>query len=125
MRVEESQHAFADRLGFHFPADRSRYCPGHTKHRLLSRRMFPNAHPIKTDRVRDLVISGMVSAARFPHLKLGRRLAVGAGFLVLGIVPRFFLRTYFGTIVSAHMRNKGVFEDLSLHGERAPTGNGS
>jgi hypothetical protein len=106
IKREESQHAFADRFGFHFSADRSRYCPGHTKHRLLSRRLFPDAHPIKTDRVRNLVACGVVSAATFPHLKLARRFAVGAGFVMLGIVPRFLLRTYFGTIVSAQKRNK-------------------
>ena len=53
-----------------------------------------------------LVASGVISAARFPHLKLGRRFAVGAGFLALGIIPRFLLRTYFGAIVSPHMRNR-------------------
>jgi glycosyltransferase involved in cell wall biosynthesis len=106
IKREQSQHAFGDQFGFHFLADRSRYCPGHTKHRLLSRRLFPDAHPIKADKVGGLVASGVISAARFPHLKLGRRFAVGAGFVVLGIIPRFLLRTYFGAIVSPQTRNR-------------------
>lgn len=105
IKREDSQHAFAAQFGFRFSADRSRYCPGHTKHRLLSRRMFPDAHPIKTDKVGGLIVSGVLSAARFPHLKFGRRFTVGMGFIVLGVVPRFLLRTYFGAIVAAQMRN--------------------
>src|ERR1700733_12858719 len=106
IKREDSQHAFGDQFGFHFSADRSRFCPGHTKHRLLSRRLFPSLHPIKSDKVGDLVVSGVVSAATFPHLKLTRRLAVGMGFVVLGIVPRFLLRTHFSSIVSAQKRNR-------------------
>src|SRR6185437_5416442 len=39
IKREDSEHAFAKHFNFHFPSDRSRYCPGHTKLRLLSRRM--------------------------------------------------------------------------------------
>lgn len=114
IKREDSQHAFGDQFNFHFPPDRSRYCPGHTKHRLLSRRLFPGAHPIKSDTVGNLVISGVVSAARFPHMKITRRFAVGVGFVLLGIVPRFLLRTYFRVIVSAQKRNRTTPINLLL-----------
>jgi glycosyltransferase involved in cell wall biosynthesis len=120
IKREDSQHAFGDQFDFHFPPDRSRYCPGHTKHRLLSRRLFPDAHPIKSDTVGNLVISGVVSAARFPHLKITRRFAVGMGFIVLGIVPRFLLRTYFRAIVSARTRNRTTPGNLLLNAEDLP-----
>jgi glycosyltransferase involved in cell wall biosynthesis len=105
---EDSEHEFGEHFNFHFPADRSRFCPGHTKLRLLSYRMFPDAHPIKTDKARDLVVSGLVSAVRFPHLKLAKRFAVAIGFLVLGLLPRSVLRRHFGTITSAQKRNAAV-----------------
>ena len=114
IKREDSQHAFGDQFGFHFSADRSRFCPGHTKHRLLSRRLFPNLHPIKSDRVGYLVVSGVVSAVTFPHLKLTRRLAIGMGFVVLGIVPRSLLRTHFSSIVSAQKRNRTAPDNVLL-----------
>ncbi len=120
IKREDSQHAFGDQFGFHFSADRSRFCPGHTKHRLLSRRLFPNLHPIKSDRVGHLVVSGVVSAATFPHLKLTRRLAVGMGFVVLGIVPRFLLRTHFSSIVSAQKRNRTAPDNVLLNTGNEP-----
>jgi glycosyltransferase involved in cell wall biosynthesis len=106
VRREGSEHAFGDHFDFHFLPDRSRYCPGHTKLRLLSRRIFPDAHPIRTDNVMDLMGCGLVSAFRFPHLTLGRRFSVAIGFLALGLIPRFMLRAYFDSITSAQKRNK-------------------
>jgi len=107
IKRENTQHAFGDRYSFHFSADRSRFCPGHTKLRLLSRRLLAEAHPIRTDRVRDLVLSGVVSAVKFPHLKgLRQRFLVGFGFLALGIAPRSLLRSYFHSIVTAQTRNR-------------------
>lgn len=120
IKREDSQHAFGDQFSFHFPPDRSRYCPGHTKHRLLSRRLFPEAHPIKSDTVGNLVISGVVSAARFPHLRMTRRFAVGMGFIMLGIVPRVLLRTYFRTIVSAQKRNRTAPNNVLLDTANLP-----
>jgi glycosyltransferase involved in cell wall biosynthesis len=105
---EDSEHAFGDQFNFHFSADRSRYCPGHTKLRLLSRRMYPDAHPIKADRVFGLVASGLVSALRYPHLRLIQRFVVAMGFIVLGITPRSMLRMYFDAIVSPQQRNRTV-----------------
>jgi glycosyltransferase involved in cell wall biosynthesis len=81
-------------------AFRSRFCPGHTKLRLLSYRM--------SDKAGDLVVSGLVSAVRFPHLKLAKRFAVAIGFLVLGRLPRSVLRRHFGAITSAQKRNDAV-----------------
>jgi glycosyltransferase involved in cell wall biosynthesis len=121
IKREDSQHAFGDQFDFHFPPDRSRYCPGHTKHRLLSRRLFPDAHPIKSDTVGNLVISGVVSAARFPHLKITRRVGVGMGFVLLAIVPRFLLRTYFRAIVSAQKRNRTAPNNVLLKPGTLPT----
>jgi glycosyltransferase involved in cell wall biosynthesis len=121
IKREDSQHAFGDQFDFHFPPDRSRYCPGHTKHRLLSRRLFPDAHPIKSDTVGNLVVSGVVSAARFPHLKITRRFAVGMGFVVLGIVPRFLLRTHFRAIVSAQKRNRTAPNNVLLNSPNVPS----
>ena len=106
VKRERSQHAFDEHFNFHFGEDRSRYCPGHTKLRLLSLRMLPHEHPIKTDRAGNLVICGLVSAVRFPHLKLHQRLVVGMGFLALGLMPRYVLRKYFAAIVSPQKRNK-------------------
>lgn len=103
---EASEHAYEDRFKFHFLPDRSRYCPGHTKLRLLSRRMFPDAHPIRGDTVMDLVACGLVSAVRFPHLTLGKRFTVACGFIALGLIPRFILRAYFDAITSPQKRNK-------------------
>ena len=105
---EDSQHAFGDHFNFHFLADRSRFCPGHTKLRLLSRRMRPDAHPIKTDSVMDLVLSGLVSALKFPHLNLAKRFGVATAFIALGILPRAMLRLYFDAITSPRKRNKAL-----------------
>jgi glycosyltransferase involved in cell wall biosynthesis len=115
IKREDSQHAFGNQFDFHFPPNRSRYCPGHTKHRLLSRRLFPDAHPINSDTVGNLVFSGVVSAARFPHLKIARRFAVGMGFVLLGIVPRFLLQTHFRAIVSAQKRNRTAPDNSLLN----------
>jgi glycosyltransferase involved in cell wall biosynthesis len=114
VKRENSQHAFADHFNFHFPEDSSRYCPGHTKLRLLSRRMLPAEHPIKTDRVANLLYCGLLSAARFPHLKLHQRLVVGMGFLALGLVPRRVLRRHFAAIVSPQKRNKNQSASVLL-----------
>jgi glycosyltransferase involved in cell wall biosynthesis len=103
---ENCEHLFGPQFNFHFPPDRSRYCPGHTKLRLLSRRMAPDAHPIKTDNVFDLVVCGLISAVKFPHLKLSKRVGVAVGFIGLGIMPRPMLRKYFDTIVSPQKRHR-------------------
>jgi glycosyltransferase involved in cell wall biosynthesis len=103
---ENVEHAFSGRFNFHFLPDRSRYCPGHTKLRLLSRRMLPDEHPIPNDKVTDLVFCGLASAFRFPHLTLGKRITVVIGFLGLGLIPRFMLRAYFAAITSPQKRNK-------------------
>jgi glycosyltransferase involved in cell wall biosynthesis len=112
IKREDSQHAFGDHFNFHFLADRSRYCPGHTKLRLLSRRLRPDAHPIKTDEVSDLLICGLISAVRFPHLKIYRRFGVALGFVALALVPRPLLRRYFHLIASAQQRNKAILVAL-------------
>ena len=103
---EDCEHSFGTHFNFHFLPDRSRFCPGHTKLRLLSRRLAPEAHPIKTDSVVDLVVSGLVSAVKFPHLKLSKRFGVAAGFIGLGVIPRALLRRYFDVIVSPQKRKK-------------------
>lgn len=108
IKREDSQHAFGDQFNFHFSADRSRYCPGHTKLRLLSYRISPATHPIKTDTVATLVWSGLISAVRFPHLTLAKRFGVAAGFIALGILPRFVLQAYFDTITSPQKRNAAL-----------------
>ena len=124
IKRERSQHAFDDHFNFHFPDDSSRYCPGHTKLRLLSRRMLPHEHPIKTDRVGNLLICGLQSAVRFPHLKLHQRLIVGVGFLALGLTPRWVLRRYFAAIVSPQKRNKSQSASLLLDVANAPAAPG-
>jgi glycosyltransferase involved in cell wall biosynthesis len=106
VKREESEHAFGDQFNFHFPADRSRYCPGHTKLRLLSRRMLPGAHPIKTDTVFGLMVSGLVSAFKYPHLGPTKRVAVAIGMIMIAIVPRFMLLAHFDAITSPQKRNK-------------------
>ena len=120
IKRERSQHAFDDHFNFYFPEDRSRYCPGHTKLRLLSRRMLPDEHPVKTDRVPDLVICGLLSAVRFPHLKAHQRLIVAAGFLALGLLPRRVLRRYFAAIVSPQQRKKGRPASMLLEVRSVP-----
>jgi glycosyltransferase involved in cell wall biosynthesis len=105
---EDSEHAFANRFNFHFAPDRSRYCPGHTKLRLLSRRMLPDSHPIKNDKVSGLLLSGVASAFTFPHLTARKRIGVALGFILLGLLPRWMLRPYFNAITSPRQRNKGV-----------------
>lgn len=114
VKREQSQHAFDDHFNFHFPQDSSRYCPGHTKLRLLSVRMLPHEHPIKTDTVGNLLVCGLRSALRFPHLKLHQRMVVGMGFLALGLMPRRVLRRYFAAIVSPQKRNKSQSGNLLL-----------
>jgi hypothetical protein len=79
-----------------------------TRNCLLSCRLDPDAHPIKTDNVVDLVISGLVSAIKFPHLQLGKRFGVAIGFIGLGIIPRSMLRKYFDAIVSPQKRKRGM-----------------
>ena len=108
IKREDSQHAFGDHFDFHFLADRSRYCPGHTKLRLLSRRIHPDMHPIKTDKVFSLVFCGVASAITFPHLKLAKRFGVAMGFIVMGIVPRAMLRAHFDTIASPQKRHSAA-----------------
>ena len=120
VKRERSQHAFEDHFNFHFPEDSSRYCPGHTKLRLLSLRMLPGEHPIKTDRAGNLMFCGLVSAVRFPHLKLHQRLVVTMGFLALGLMPRWVLRRYFAAIVSPQNRNKSQSAGLRLDSANAP-----
>jgi glycosyltransferase involved in cell wall biosynthesis len=124
VKRERSQHAFDNHFNFHFGEDRSRYCPGHTKLRLLSLRMLPNEHPLKTDRVGNLMVCGLVSAVRFPHLKLRQRLVVGMGFLALGLMPRYLLRRYFATIVSPQKRNKSQSANRLLDVTNAPAAPG-
>jgi len=121
VKREHSQHAFDDHFNFHFPEDSSRYCPGHTKLRLLSRRMLPHEHPIKTDRVGNLLLCGLLSAVRFPHLKLHQRVVVAMGFLALGLVPRRVLRRHFAAIVSPQKRNKSQSASLLLEVANAPS----
>lgn len=117
IKREHSQHAFDAHFNFHFPEDRSRYCPGHTKLRLLSLRMLPLEHPIKTDSVGNLMLCGLTSAVRFPHLKLHQRLVVAVGFLALGLAPRCVLRRHFAAIVSPQNRNKS--QSASLRSDAA------
>jgi glycosyltransferase involved in cell wall biosynthesis len=124
IKREDSQHAFDDRFDFHFPEDRSRYCPGHTKLRLLSRRMLPSEHPIKTDTAGQLMLCGLMSAVRFPHLKPHQRLVVAVGFLALGLMPRWVLRRHFAAIVSPQNRNKSQSAGLRLDAANAPPGLG-
>jgi glycosyltransferase involved in cell wall biosynthesis len=120
VKREQSQHQFDDHFNFHFPEDRSRYCPGHTKLRLLSRRVLPGEHPIKTDRVGNLLLCGLKSAVQFPHLKLPQRLVVAMGFLALGLLPRWVLRRHFSAIVSPQMRNKNQSASSPLDAADAP-----
>jgi glycosyltransferase involved in cell wall biosynthesis len=120
IKREHSQHAFDDHFNFHFPEDRSRYCPGHTKLRLLSLRMLPPEHPVKTDTAVNLMFCGLMSAVRFPHLKLHQRLVVAMGFLALGLVPRWVLRRHFAAIVSPRNRNKSQSASLRLDAANEP-----
>jgi glycosyltransferase involved in cell wall biosynthesis len=106
IKRENTQHEFANCFNFHFAADRSRYCPGHTKLRLLSRRMFPEAHPIKADEVGALVLCGLVSALKFPHLTFTKRFMVAIGFIMLGVVPRAMLRPHFNAVTSPQQQHK-------------------
>jgi glycosyltransferase involved in cell wall biosynthesis len=108
IKREATEHAFGDRFNFHFSADRSRYCPGHTKLRLLSRRIRPDVHPIPTDRVLMLVRCGLTSAITFPHLTVAKRLGVAIGFVALGMLPRSLLRAYFNRITTAQKRHNAV-----------------
>ena len=108
IKREDSQHAFGSRFDFHFSADRSRYCPGHTKLRLLSRRIHPDMHPIKTDKVFSLVLCGVASAITFPHLKLAKRFGVAMGFVVMGFLPRAILRAHFAAIASPRKRHNAA-----------------
>jgi glycosyltransferase involved in cell wall biosynthesis len=108
IKREDSQHAFGNRFDFHFSTDRSRYCPGHTKLRLLSRRIHPDMHPIKTDKVFSLVLCGVASAVTFPHLKLVKRFGVAMGFVVMGILPRAILRAHFAAIASPRKRHNAA-----------------
>jgi glycosyltransferase involved in cell wall biosynthesis len=108
VKREDSEHAFGTQFDFHFSADRSRYCPGHTKFRLLSRRIRPDVHPIKTDKVFSLVLCGLVSAITFPHLKPAKRFGVAIGFIVIGTLPRSVLRAYFDTITSPQKRHNSL-----------------
>jgi glycosyltransferase involved in cell wall biosynthesis len=117
IKREDSQHAFDDHFNFHFADDRSRYCPGHTKLRLLSLRMLPREHPIKTDTAGNLMFCGLMSAVRFPHLKLHQRVVVAMGFLGLGLVPRWVLRRHFAAIVSPQTRKSA---SLRLDAANAP-----
>jgi glycosyltransferase involved in cell wall biosynthesis len=105
---EDSEHAFGDHFNFHFSADRSRFCPGHTKLRLLSRRIRPDVHPVKTDKVFALVLSGLASAIKFPHLKLTKRFSVAIGFILMGSLPRSMLHAYFNTIATPQKRNNAI-----------------
>jgi hypothetical protein len=72
---------------------------------LLSYRLAPESHPIKTDTTCKLVVCGLISSVRFPHLKPTKRLGVAAGFIAMGILPRLILRMYFDTITSPQKRN--------------------
>jgi glycosyltransferase involved in cell wall biosynthesis len=105
IKREDSQHAFGDHFNFHFSADRSRFCPGHTKLRLLSRRIRPDLHPVKTDKVFTLVLCGLASAFTFPHLKPAKRFSVAIGFIAMGTMPRSMLHTYFDAIATPQKRN--------------------
>lgn len=106
IKRENTQHEFGNCFNFHFSADRSRYCPGHTKLRLLSRRMFPQAHPIKADEVGSLVLCGLVSAFTFPHLTFAKRCMVLFGFIMLGVMPRTMLRAHFDAVASPQQQHK-------------------
>ena len=106
IKREDSQHTFGDRFDFHFPADRSRFCPGHTKLRLLSCRLFPEDHPVKTDDAWNLMMAGVRSAVTFPHLNFRKRIGVAAGFIVLSATPRFLLRHFFKNITAPQKRRK-------------------
>jgi glycosyltransferase involved in cell wall biosynthesis len=108
IKREATEHAFGDHFNFHFSADRSRYCPGHTKLRLLSRRVRPDVHPIPTDRVLSLVLCGVTSAVTFPHLNVAKRFGVAIGFVVMGILPRSMLRAHFNRIAAAQKRHDAV-----------------
>jgi glycosyltransferase involved in cell wall biosynthesis len=124
IKRERSQHAFNEHFNFNFPEDCSRYCPGHTKLRLLSRRLLPHEHPVKSDTVGNLLQCGLLSAVRFPHLKPHQRLVVGIGFLALGLMPRWLLRRYFAAIVSPQKRNKNQSRNLLLDVGNAPAASG-
>jgi hypothetical protein len=123
IKREDSQHAFGDHFNFHFSADRSRFCPGHTKLRLLSRRIRPDLHPVKTDKVFALVLSGLASAVRFPHLKLSKRFSVAIGFIAMGTMPRSMLHSYFDTIAMPQKRKNATpaKQRSSQNGSHSPT----
>ena len=106
IKREDTQHEVGLRFNFHFLSDRSRFCPGHTKFRLLSRRLNPKAHPVSADTTRHLVWSGLASAFAFPHLTWRKRLLVASGFLALAIIPGFFLRAYADALFAAKQINK-------------------
>lgn len=106
VKRESSEHEFGDFFNFHFSADRSRYCPGHTKLRLMSRRLCPEMHPIKADTVGHLVICGLISALKFPHLNFARRFVVAGGFILLGILPRSMLQAHFDAATLPKQRSK-------------------
>jgi glycosyltransferase involved in cell wall biosynthesis len=118
IKREDSQHSFGEHFNFHFSADRSRFCPGHSKLRLLSRRLRPDLHPVKTDSVFSLALCGLASAFTFPHLKLIKRFSVAIGFIAMGTLPRSMLHTYFDTIATPQKRKNAnpAAEPLSPNG---------
>jgi hypothetical protein len=123
IKREDSQHAFGDHFNFHFSTDRSRFCPGHTKLRLLSRRIRPDLHPVKTDNVFSLVLCGLASAITFPHLKLIKRFSVAIGFIAMGTLPRSMLHTHFDTIATPQKRKNTMpaGQPLSSNGSQPST----
>jgi len=75
---------------------------------LLSRRLRPDLHPVKTDKVFTLVLSGLASAFTFPHLKVTKRFSVAIGFIAMGIMPRYMLHSYFDTIATPQKRKNAT-----------------
>jgi hypothetical protein len=78
--------------------------PAHCKSRIISLRLDPAGHPVRSDNVDDLVRASVRAAWRFPHLTLGKRIAATLGFGLLSLIPLHLLRTRLHQIYFAESR---------------------
>jgi hypothetical protein len=103
---EAMQAANAPRYGFCAKPDRLRFLPGMCKQRLISLRLRPDLHPVRSDSVARLLLAGVWGSLIYDHMPARKRLASVCGFLALAVAPRSMLKRHLDLLFAARCRGR-------------------
>ena len=95
---ENYQNNFALSKNFMLKKDLSRFSPMICKQRLLALRLKKDGHPIQNDKLRNLLICGLIGSCKNPYMSIFKKFYSFFGFVFLAVAPKFLLNIFMQAI---------------------------